>query len=157
MTDWRVFSAMQRDLSAMIIDVQVVSPPRWKTLDGRRIEKRLIIFKLVNDLVAIPANSFIIYNSTLTRSSHIKQIKQLSMNTDIFKNSFVPRTFKDCLSTLFQRMLWTVKQLRASILSSRVINILCAHSPWISLYSNLREIFSNLHNTSYSLHVSFLL
>ena len=68
----------------------------WKPLNERRKEQRLVLlFKIVNDLVAIPAENNIEYNQRPSRTSNSKQIKVLSATTEIYKHSFFPRTVKD--------------------------------------------------------------
>ena len=68
----------------------------WKPLHERRRENRLILmYKIVNDLIAIPAETHITKNTGKTRSSTTNKIKVYSCKTDIFKNSFIPRTILD--------------------------------------------------------------
>ena len=68
----------------------------WKPLHERRREQRLtLLFKIVNDLVAIPADQHIRYNNRTSRNRHSKQLKVESSNSDIYKNSFFPRTIID--------------------------------------------------------------
>jgi hypothetical protein len=70
----------------------------WKPLNERRKEQRLVLlFKIVNDLVAIPADNNIEYNQRPSRTSNSKQIKVLSATTEIYmyKHSFFPSTVKD--------------------------------------------------------------
>ena len=68
----------------------------WKPLHERRREQRLtLLFKIVNDLVAIPADQHIRYNNRTSRNRHSKQLKVESANSDIYKNSFFPRTIID--------------------------------------------------------------
>ena len=68
----------------------------WKPLAHRRREQRLtLLFKIINGLVAIPATDHIVFNTRPSRSGHNKQIKVITTNTDIYKNSFFPRTIKD--------------------------------------------------------------
>ena len=68
----------------------------WKPLHERTREQRLtLLFKIVNDLVAIPADQHIRYNNRTSRNRHSKQLKVESANTDIYKNSFFPRTIID--------------------------------------------------------------
>ena len=65
----------------------------WKPLNERRKEQRLVLlFKIVNDLVA---DNNIEYNQRPSRTSNSKQIKVLSATTEIYKHSFFPRTVKD--------------------------------------------------------------
>ena len=68
----------------------------WKPLHQRRKELRLtLLFKIVNDLVAIPAHDHITFNQRPQRNKHQRQINILPANTDIYKHSFFPRTIKD--------------------------------------------------------------
>jgi hypothetical protein len=62
----------------------------WKPLNERRKKQRLVLlFKIVNDLVAIPADNNIEYNQRPSRTSNSKQIKVLSATTGIYKYSFL--------------------------------------------------------------------
>jgi hypothetical protein len=57
----------------------------WMSLNERRKEQRLVLlFKIVNDLVAIPADNNIEYNQRPSRTSNSKQIKVLSATTEIY-------------------------------------------------------------------------
>jgi hypothetical protein len=57
----------------------------WMPLNERRKEQRLVLlFKIVNDLVAIPADNNIEYNQHPSRTSNSKQIKVLSATTEIY-------------------------------------------------------------------------
>ena len=68
----------------------------WKPLAHRRREQRLILlFKIINDLVAIPATDHIAFNTRPPRSRHNKQIKVIAADSEIYRNSFFPRTIKD--------------------------------------------------------------
>jgi hypothetical protein len=68
---------------------------KWTPLAERRREQRLILlFKIVNDLVAIPTDD-ITFNNRPSRNSNNRQIQVLSTNTDIYKNSYFPKTIKD--------------------------------------------------------------
>ena len=59
----------------------------WKLLNERRKEQRLVLlFKIVNDLVAIPADNNIEYSQRPSRTSNSKQIKVLSATTEIYIN-----------------------------------------------------------------------
>ena len=58
----------------------------WKPLNERRKEQRLfLLFKIVNDLVAIPAENNIEYNQRPSRTSNNKQTKVLSATPEICK------------------------------------------------------------------------
>jgi hypothetical protein len=68
---------------------------KWTPLAERRREQRLILlFKIVNDLVANPTDD-ITFNNRPGRNSNNRQIKVLSTNTDLYKNSYSPKTIKD--------------------------------------------------------------
>ncbi|KAK3108978.1 hypothetical protein FSP39_020141 [Pinctada imbricata] len=69
---------------------------KWRPLADRRRDLRLVLlYKLVHDLVAIPADSLFEYNTRSSRTQHSKSIKVFSCNTEAFKNSFVPATIKE--------------------------------------------------------------
>jgi hypothetical protein len=82
--------------------------------------------------------------STLDQQDHyiINKLNNFRRTLIFSKIHSVDRTTTKTAGTLFQRTLWTVKQLRALNLSSRAINIIFAHSPRISLYQNLIDISS---------------
>ena len=68
----------------------------WKPLSERRREQRLIlIYKIVNDLIAILAETHITLNRGTTRSSTTNKLKLYSYNSDTYKHSFIPRTAID--------------------------------------------------------------
>lgn len=69
----------------------------WKPLAERRREQRLLLlFKIVNDLVALPTDSLDLeLNNRTQRKLNSKCFKPITCNTEILKNSFVPRTIKD--------------------------------------------------------------
>ena len=63
---------------------------QWESLEARRSKIQLTLFyKVVHDLVDIPASSYL---TPRTRSSHTKKFRQFSPSTDCFKFSFFPRT-----------------------------------------------------------------
>ena len=68
---------------------------KWTQLAERGPEQRLILlFKIVNDLVAIPTDDFT-FNNRPSRNSNNRHIKVPSTNTDIYINSYFPKTIKD--------------------------------------------------------------
>ena len=69
----------------------------WKPLAERRRELRLtLLFKILNDLVVLPTDPLDLYlNPRKQRKSNSKALNYIHCNTDIFKNSFVPKTIKD--------------------------------------------------------------
>jgi len=74
-------------------DEKVKTGNHWQE---RRREKRLILmYKIVNDLIAILAEIHITLNRGITRSSTTNKLKLYSCNSDIYKHSFIPRTIID--------------------------------------------------------------
>ena len=51
-----------------------------------------MIYKILANLVEIPANDYITLNKQKTRRNNSKKLNQIRCNTDIYKNSFFPRT-----------------------------------------------------------------
>ena len=67
----------------------------WKPLAQRRREQRLtLLFKIINGLVAIPATDHIAFNTRPSRSRQSTQIKVTATNSEVYRNSFFPRTIK---------------------------------------------------------------
>ena len=65
----------------------------WDTLETRRAKSQVIImFKVINDLVDIPAADFVNPALTRTRSHHGKKLRQYATSTDTLKHSFFPCT-----------------------------------------------------------------
>jgi hypothetical protein len=69
--------------------------PTWFTYQRRKEQRLVLLFKIVNDLVAIPADNNIEYNQRPSRTSNSKQIKVLSATTEIYTHSFFARPVKD--------------------------------------------------------------
>ena len=68
----------------------------WKPLSERRREQHLILmYTIVNDPIAIPAETHITPNRGITRSSTTNKLKLYSYNSDTYKHSFIPRTIID--------------------------------------------------------------
>ena len=53
------------------------------------------MYKIENDLIAIPAETHITLNRGITRSSTINKLKLYSYNSNTYKHSFIPRTIID--------------------------------------------------------------
>ena len=89
---------VQKDYQRISSVTAMMNELGWKPLAHGRREQRLTLhFKIINGLVAIPATDHIVFNTRVTRpsrSGHNKQIKVITTNTDIYKNSFFPRTIK---------------------------------------------------------------
>ena len=65
----------------------------WESLESRRVKIQLtLLFKVIQDLVDIPAAAYLTPTSTRTRANHTKKLRQISSKTDAYKFSFFPRT-----------------------------------------------------------------
>ena len=65
----------------------------WETLETRRAKASLTMFyKVVNDLVDIPASTYLTPGSSRTRSSHAFKFRQFQCSQNSFKHSFFPAT-----------------------------------------------------------------
>ena len=65
----------------------------WDSLEQRRINSRLSLFyKIVNDLVDVPASEYLRPSSGRARSRHSKTFIQFSTRTDCYHHSFFPFT-----------------------------------------------------------------
>lgn len=65
----------------------------WETLESRRTKLQLtMLFKIVNDLVDVPADLYLTPAIGKTRARHSKKFQQYQPRTDTFKYSFFPRT-----------------------------------------------------------------
>ena len=69
---------------------------KWKPLQQRRREHRLtLLYKIINNLVAIPKDDYIEFNTRDSRHGHSKQIRVKSPDIDAYKYSYFPRTIVD--------------------------------------------------------------
>ena len=74
----------------------MVSQLGWKPLAERRREHCLsLLYKIINGLVAIPADTHLHFNTKNTRISNSKSFKLPICTTDTFKHSFFPATIRD--------------------------------------------------------------
>ena len=65
----------------------------WESLESRRVKIQLtLLFKVIQDLVDIPASTYLTPASTRTRANHTKKLRQISSKSDAYKHSFFPRT-----------------------------------------------------------------
>jgi hypothetical protein len=65
----------------------------WETLEQRRNKLQLVLFyKIVNNLVDIPANKYLDRPARQTRSGHTQKFRQIQATSDFFKHSFFPHT-----------------------------------------------------------------
>ena len=68
---------------------------QWETLESRRTKADItMLYKIVNDLVDIPASNLLTPSSTRTRSNHSQKFRHFSPSSDIFKFSYFPRTVR---------------------------------------------------------------
>lgn len=66
---------------------------QWESLQSRRAKIQLtMLFKIINNLVDIPAADYLTPAPSRTRSNHSKKILQPHTRTDTLKYSFFPRT-----------------------------------------------------------------
>ena len=81
--DYRYTSSV----SAMLRDLN------WRTLDQRRIDRRLVLlYKVTYDLVAIPASDYLIRNTRLSSRIHPLAYQDITTLKDYYKYTFFPRT-----------------------------------------------------------------
>jgi hypothetical protein len=74
----------------------MLQDPKWQPLADRRRDQRLILlYKIINGLVAIPADQHIQPNQRPSRNRHTKTLLIHTCNTDIYKHSFIPRSTID--------------------------------------------------------------
>ena len=66
---------------------------QWESLKSRRSKIQLnLLYKVVEDLVDIPADKYLTPSTARTRSAHSRKFRQYSTSTDPFKFSFFPHT-----------------------------------------------------------------
>ena len=98
----RLERAQQRDARFVSNDYKplsrvtsMVSQLGWKPLAERRREHRLsLLYKIINDQVAIPADTHLHFNARNTRINNSKSLKLPICTTDTFKHSFFPATIR---------------------------------------------------------------
>ena len=65
----------------------------WESLESRRVKIQLtLLYKVIQDLVDIPAAAYLTPASTRTRANHTKKLRQISSRSDAYKFNFFPRT-----------------------------------------------------------------
>ena len=66
---------------------------KWEPLESRRTKAQLtMMYKIVNDLVDVPAEQYLTPASSRTRATHSRKSRQISAKTTYYKNSFFPLT-----------------------------------------------------------------
>ena len=75
----------------------MINDLNWYPLELRRREARLTMFyKIINDLIAIPAEDYVTQLSSRTRGGASgNNFRPITSNTNVFTNSFFPKTVKD--------------------------------------------------------------
>ena len=72
---------------------QMIKDLNWRTLEQRRIDSRLtLMYKITYDLVAIPAEDYLIPNTRQSRHNHLRAYRQIPTLKDYYKYTFFPRT-----------------------------------------------------------------
>ncbi len=69
----------------------------WETLECRRTKHQLtMLFKIIHGLVDITADDYLTpaHSTRSTRSGHTRNLLQIPVSTDLYKNSFFPRTVR---------------------------------------------------------------
>ena len=75
---------------------EMINALGWTSLANRRRDLRLtLMYKVVNSLVAVPADDLLTPADTRTRAHNNKKFKHISANTANYKNSYFPRTVRD--------------------------------------------------------------
>jgi hypothetical protein len=75
---------------------QIFKDLGWSALKDRRREARLALFyKVVNGLVAVDKDEYLQQGDTRTRAKNSMKFKQMKVSTQIFQNSFFPRTIPE--------------------------------------------------------------
>ena len=87
---------VKSDYSSYNSVTDMMTDLKWKPLQQRRREHRLtLLYKIINNLIAIPPEELIHYNPRTYRHKHSKQIIVKSPNVNCYKYSFLPRTIID--------------------------------------------------------------
>ena len=82
-----------RDYKQMSSVTEMLGNLRWRPLDQRRIDNRLImLYKITFDLVAIPVEDYLVRNRRESKFIHPLAYRQIQTSTNYYKFSFFPRT-----------------------------------------------------------------
>jgi len=66
---------------------------KWESLESRRTKQQLtMMYKIVNNLVDIKADTYLTPATSQTRKRHNKSYRVIATSTDFYKFSFFPRT-----------------------------------------------------------------
>jgi hypothetical protein len=84
-----VTSNYQREASV----TDMLQKLKWPTLEVRRLQYRLVMmYRVVNGLIAIPAVQYLIPVTRVTRHTHNLAFQRQTCNSSFYMNSFFPRT-----------------------------------------------------------------
>ena len=67
----------------------------WSELSSARKRDRCMMFKIVNNTIAINFNDHLSYCKTVTHRNHPQKLNILAHRTDTYKFSFFPRTIPE--------------------------------------------------------------
>ena len=82
-----------RDYQQASSVTEMLGKLRWRPLDQRRIDNRLImLYKITYDLVAIPVAEYLVPNRWESKFIHPLAYRQIRTSTYYYKFSFFPRT-----------------------------------------------------------------
>ena len=82
-------------VTSMLLDL------KWETLESRRkICQFTLLFKIVNDLIDVPADPYLKPSNARTRALHSRKFCQPHTRTNIFKFSFFPHSIPSWNSLL---------------------------------------------------------
>ena len=75
---------------------------QWESLESRRSKIQMtLLYKIVNDMIDIPADEYLTKGASRTRSAHSKKYRQYHTSTDSLKYSFPPHhTFVEFSSSI---------------------------------------------------------
>ena len=81
-----------RDYQRTSSVTQMIKDLNWRSLEQRRIDSRLtLVYKIIYDLVAIPAADYLIPNTRQSRHNHQLAYRQIPTLKDYYKFIFFPR------------------------------------------------------------------
>ena len=82
-----------RDYQRTSSVTQMIKDLNWRSLEQRRIDSRLtLMYKIIYDLVAIPAADYVIPSTRQSRHNHQLAYRQIPTLKDNYKFTFFPRT-----------------------------------------------------------------
>ena len=75
---------------------------QWESLESRRSKIQMtLLYKIVNDMIDIPADEYLTKGASRTKSAHSKKYRQYHTSTDSLRYSFLPHhTFVEFSSSI---------------------------------------------------------